>query len=184
MRLWRNSLTTQHHQQASRNACWKLARWPFFKRAQHIALYWPSDGEISPTPLLRIAAACHKTCYLPRLPATGFALQFAQIPLGGRLTKGRFGINQPSPRQSSRPIGQLDLLLLPLVAFDPQGQRLGMGGGFYDRALALIKPRDRTCVVGLAYQQQQVPQLPTAPWDKPLQWIVTPRAIVKRSMGK
>ena len=96
---------------------------------------------------------------------------------GERLQRNRFGIAEPRPnRARQRPLWALDLLLLPLVGFDEQGGRLGMGGGFYDRSLAyrqrrthLLGPR----LFGLAHECQKVACLPLASWDIPLHGVIT-----------
>lgn len=173
LRTWRQQLPASYQKKASQNACWKLALSPHFKKARHIAFYWPSQGEISPLPLLKLAQRQHKNCYLPQLPKQGHRLRFAKVAKAGKLTLGRFGIVQPRKGQATRPIQHLCLVIVPLVAFNAQGHRLGMGAGFYDRALAPISHQKKPYRIGLAYKAQYQPQLPSAPWDKRLQLIAT-----------
>ncbi|MGM0517264.1 MAG: 5-formyltetrahydrofolate cyclo-ligase [Pseudomonadota bacterium] len=93
----------------------------------------------------------------------------------GRRTN-QFGIvESDDPRQ--RGINSLDALLIPLVGFDPHGNRLGMGAGFYDRALAGRRGR-RPLAIGVAFDCQRVESLPTDPWDQPLDYIVTDAGLI------
>lgn len=95
----------------------------------------------------------------------------------------RFGIIESSdPRR--RGINSLDALLIPLVGFDARGNRLGMGAGFYDRALTQRHGR-RPLAIGVAFACQQVDALPVDPWDQPLDYIVTDSGIIdaRRSAG-
>src|SRR5687767_13746260 len=94
------------------------------------------------------------------------------------MRRNRFGIPEPTGRRCAPQ--QLDLVLLPLVAFDRRGARLGMGGGFYDRTFAFLRVagRRKPRLVGLAHHFQEVAQLPREPWDVPLAAIVTERGWV------
>ena len=108
-----------------------LVRLNHFQRARHIGLYWPMQGEISPLPIMQHPIAANKHFYLPVL-AGHFArsLRFAPLHSNVVLRHNRFRIPEPqvSPRQHCS-VRELDLLILPLVAFDAEGYRLGMGGG-------------------------------------------------------
>ena len=91
------------------------------------------------------------------------------------MTVNQFGIAEPKLDCSKVcPVQSLDIIFTPLVAFDSSGNRLGMGGGFYDRTLAACKARG-PALVGLAHQCQQSDALPHAPWDVPLHAIATPQ---------
>jgi 5-formyltetrahydrofolate cyclo-ligase len=158
----------------------RLLALPIYRRAQHIAAYWPADGEIDPLPALALAHAAGKCCYLPVLhPARAGHLGFAPWRPKARLLRNRFGIAEPvGPRQARIEPRALDLVLVPLVGFDMAGSRLGMGGGFYDRsfAFALRPATRRPRLVGVAFDCQRVGSLPARPWDVPLDGVVTPRA--------
>jgi len=126
----------------------------------------------------------NKQCYLPVLDPLGSnRLWFAPLSPGVSLRPNRFGI--PEPQVSARHFvsaRHLDLLLLPLVAFDPAGNRLGMGGGFYDRSLAYLKRRQRwvrPLLYGVAHQFQCVASLQQASWDIPLHGIVTDQRVYR-----
>ncbi|MBE7374089.1 5-formyltetrahydrofolate cyclo-ligase [Pseudomonas lopnurensis] len=158
----------------------QLAQHPLFRRARHVALYLPNDGEIDPRPLLRAAQRRGKATYLPVLnPWPRTRMVFQRIDSGERLRPNRFGIREPyrcAARQ--RPVWTLDLLLMPLVGFDEGGGRLGMGGGFYDRSLAyrsIRKKSHKPTLLGLAHECQKVDRLSLESWDVALQATVTDR---------
>lgn len=150
-----------------------LARHPCIQAARRIALYVGYQGELDPWRFHHLWSH-HKRLYLPVLyKDRSHCLHFVET--GGKWTRNRFGISEPAYRSKAAcPLGQLDLLLMPLVAFDTAGGRLGMGGGFYDRTLALQPSWSRQpYLLGVGYQFQQVDTLPTAPWDKPVNAIIT-----------
>lgn len=178
LRQARRQLSPLQQQQAARALYRQLAQHPLFRRARHIALYLPNDGEIDPRPLLRAAQLRGKAAYLPvlsRWPRT--RMRFQQLRLHDRLAANRFRIAEPLPNpKRQRRAWTLDLILLPLVGFDEQGGRLGMGGGFYDRELAyrqLRKNWHKPTLLGLAHECQKVDRLELASWDVRLQAVVT-----------
>lgn len=138
LRNARRALTPAQQSQAAAGLYRQLAQHPLFRRARHIALYLPNDGEIDPRLLLREAHKRGKHVYLPVLHAwPRTRMVFQRFEPGERLRPNRFRIPEPVvERKRQRPIWALDLILLPLVGFDEVGGRLGMGGGFYDRSLA------------------------------------------------
>ncbi len=150
--------------------------------ARRIAAYWPSDGELDPRPLVQAAIARGKVTYLPvlrrRFGSThGEALWFVRFVPGQRLYPNRFDIPEPKARgRHLRLPQQLDLILVPLVGFDADANRIGMGGGYYDRTLAYLKARQhwrRPRLIGLAHECQRLPRIEPAPWDVPLDAVVT-----------
>ncbi len=174
LRCKRRALTAAQQQQAARNLYLQLAQHPWFRRARHIALYLASDGEISPHLLLREAQRRKKHVYLPVVACrAGGQMVFQRVDVATRWGKNCFGIVEPIPdHRQQRALWTLDLVCLPLVGFDAGGGRLGMGGGFYDRSLAACSmPLPR--LLGLAHACQQVERLPVAPWDMPLDAVVT-----------
>jgi 5-formyltetrahydrofolate cyclo-ligase len=181
LREQRRALNRRAQRQAAQDLYQQLAQHPRFRRAQHIALYLPNDGEIDPRPLLRAAQKRGKTTYLPVLsPWPRSKMVFQQVRPHEHLTKNRFGIPEPRRnRKQQRKVWALDLVLLPLVGFDRHGGRLGMGGGFYDRSLAYLKMRKnwhKPTLWGLAHECQQVDHLAMASWDVPLQATLTNKA--------
>ncbi|BCV27014.1 5-formyltetrahydrofolate cyclo-ligase [Shewanella algae] len=144
-----------------------------------VALYFSCDGELDTAPLIEALWQRGVTTCLPIIhPFAPGRLLFLRYQLSSQLHANRFGI--PEPRLDIRslvPLAELDLILTPLVAFDAQGNRMGMGGGFYDRTLAAAQQIARTVpllAVGFAHTLQLVDSLPLAPWDIPLPFIVTP----------
>ena len=178
LREQRRALSAQAQRRAARDLYRQLAQHPLFRRARHIALYLANDGEIDPRLLQAAAQARGKQVYLPLLRSwPRNAMLFQRISPREKLVANRFGIAQPRPKaRRQRKAWALDLLLLPLVGFDPYGGRLGMGGGFYDRCLAYRSRRQHwhsPRLIGLAHSCQQVQRLPLASWDIPLSATVT-----------
>jgi len=178
LRARRRALTQRERLHRSHTLCRQLARQPLFLTSQRIAAYLPADGEVDPRTLIELAWRMGKQVYLPVLvPHRENRLWFARYLPDTRLVSNRFGIAEPETVHRQRISTQgLDLVLAPLVGFDAQGNRLGMGGGFYDRSLAFLQRRQhwhKPRMVGLAYDFQQLPALPAEPWDVPLSAVVT-----------
>ena len=178
LRQTRRQLSPAQQRHAARRLYRQLSHHPLFRRARHIALYLPNDGEIDPRLLLRAAQRRGKATYLPVLnPWPRTRMVFQRIEPGERLRRNRFGIFEPVIRTArQRRVWALDLLLMPLVGFDGNGGRLGMGGGFYDRSLAYRARRKKShkpTLLGLAHECQRVDRLPLESWDVALQATVT-----------
>ncbi len=178
LRQARRALSPLQQRLAARALYRQLAQHPLFRRARHLALYLPNDGEIDPRPLLRAAQKRGKATYLPVLaPWPRTRMVFQRVGSGERWTRNRFRISEPlADAGRQRKAWALDLVLLPLVGFDEQGGRLGMGGGFYDRSLAYLARRKnghKPTLIGLAHECQKVDRLALASWDIPLAGTVT-----------
>ena len=178
LRKARRALTPSEQRQAALGLYRQLAQHPLFRRAKHIALYLPTDGEIDPRLLLRAAQRRGKATYLPVLSAwPRTKMVFQRVRPGEKLLPNRFRILEPRVNISrQRKVWALDLVLLPLVGFDDAGGRLGMGGGFYDRSLAYLARRQswrKPTLLGLAHECQKVERLAQASWDVPLAGTVT-----------
>lgn len=178
LRSKRRSLSSSQQIQAAQQLYQQLAQHQLFRRAQHVAFYLASDGEIDPALLMREAWRRGKHVYLPvlaRWPKT--TMLFQRVRPIQQWEKNRFGILQPRwCVADQRSIWALDAVFLPLVGFDQQGGRLGMGDGFYDRCFAQLHQRNHLTTpqrIGLAHACQQVEQLPVASWDVPLHAVVT-----------
>ncbi len=158
--------------------CRHLARHAWWRRSQRIAFYLPIAGEISPLTLLARAHRRGKQCYAPTL--SGHAMRFTPHRPGAPCPRKRFGAPQPMRRRATR-CGKLDLVLLPLLAYDLRGHRLGQGGGCYDRRFRHRRPGQRPRLVGLAYAAQASPELSelAAPWDVPLDAVATERGVAR-----
>lgn len=178
LRQTRRALAPHAQRQAARKLYRQLAQHPLYRRARHLGLYLPADGEIDPRPLLREAQRRGKAVYLPVLkPWPRTRMVFQRLQPGEALIANRFGIAEPRANPARQQAAwRLDLLLLPLVGFDAYGGRLGMGGGFYDRSLAYLRRRKnwhKPTLLGVAHSCQQVERLTLASWDVPLQGSVT-----------
>lgn len=174
----RRALSVHEQHQAARLAARQMLSLPQVRQAKHIALFLSFDGELDTTPLIHALWQANKTVCLPRLhPFSPGNLLFLRYDADTPLVKNRLKIMEP-PLDVRRvlPLSQLDVLVTPLVAFDDQGQRLGMGGGFYDRTLQNWQ-KYHFYPVGLAHDCQRVSELPTEAWDIPLPAIVTPSRV-------
>ena len=180
MRSQRNQLSDQEQLQAAKGVSQQLLSLPWFQRAQKIAVYLANDGEIDPIVVSTKALYRKRQCFLPTLhPIKKNQLIFGDYQ--GPKIKNRFGISEPDPKRNEIINPQhLDLVLLPLVAFDEHGGRLGMGGGFYDRTFEFLKRSGerKPRLVGLAHHFQQVSKLPVESWDVPLSAIVTDKEVI------
>ena len=173
IRKTRANLTALQQQQAEDSITQQALAFIEERNAQHIALYVSFDGEISTDKLIKNLWAQDKHVYLPVLhPFNPNHLLFLRYLPDTPMLKNKFGIWEPKLNvQNVLPLDELDILFTPLVAFDKQGNRLGMGGGFYDRTLQNWQ-NSSFIPVGLAHQCQQVEQLPTEAWDVPLHRIL------------
>lgn len=184
LRTARRALSEIERRDAAAAVAGGVAVWPLFGEAQRIAGYWACNGELDPTPLLEVAWTANKTVYLPVVVDTPFhALRFAPYRPGLPLRRNRFNIPEPdvAPSEWLAP-EQLDLVLVPLVAFDEAGTRFGMGGGFYDRSFAFLGDSGyrghRPLLLGLGYQfQKSAEPLRRQPWDVPLNAVATEAAL-------
>ena len=176
LRARRRMLTRSEQRAAGLAAALRLARLPQWRHARHVGMYLPADGELGlPAALWASLRARGGRVYLPAVTARRQPLQFR--PPGSVRTWQRnlFGLRQPGAGMGAQPVRKLDLVLVPLVAFDPCGTRLGMGGGFYDRTFA--RPARRPLLVGLAHDFQCCAKLKAERFDVPLAAVVTPERL-------
>lgn len=183
LRQQRRQLSRHQQRHAARGMVTQLLRHGELRRAQRIALYLPADGELNPMFLVSWLQRFHISVYVPVLrPSTTPGLWFVKLTSHTWLTRNRFNLLEPALPLHARRADRcsawaLDIVLMPLVGFDRQGARLGMGGGFYDRTFSSTRYRDcmlrRPRLIGLAHDIQEVAQLPTEAWDVPLDMIVT-----------
>jgi 5-formyltetrahydrofolate cyclo-ligase len=178
LRARRRALSVGQRRRAAIQLAQRAQRQIWFIRARSLALYIAADSELDPCFLIQAALARGKRVYLPQLRA-GYRLSFGEYRKGMRLRRNRFGI--PEPQQRSSVKADLDVVCLPLVAFDRRGNRLGMGGGFYDRTFAGKCPAQPR-LVGLAYRIQEVESLPCDVWDVPLAGVQTERSWLKAGL--
>ena len=173
-RARRRSLSQQQQQAHADRIRRLFLASPLLWRVRRIAAYLSTDGEPDLRPLLRRLHALGKVLALPVVEAGNRMSFFVHRP-DDPLVVNRFGIEEPAPQAAwMRPLA-LDLVLTPLTAFDHQGNRLGMGGGFYDRCFSALPPRMRPLLVGVAHAIQQIDKVPSASWDLPLDGVLTER---------
>ncbi|NVK26279.1 MAG: 5-formyltetrahydrofolate cyclo-ligase [Gammaproteobacteria bacterium] len=175
LRQRRNSLSPQ--QQRTASLALSEALISLTNPNDRVALYLANDGEISPNLAIEKLIQQNRQCLLPVMHSfrKGY-LNFQSYDQNTAMIKNQFGILEPRLNAAQTiPLQEIDYIFMPLVGFDNQGNRMGMGGGFYDRTLAQVHqlsspPR----LVGLAHDCQHVEALPVASWDIPIQLILTP----------
>lgn len=173
----RNTLTKPFMERSALAILGHISSANIIEQANNIAFYLPHNGELSCWPLIEYALSLDKHCYVPKVfPNKKRGMWF--LPYQGKDTikAGAYGILEPTAKTCSaiRP-SELDIIFMPLVAYDGDGNRLGMGGGYYDTVLGNFKNNQlRPTLIGLAYNFQQSPSIPTEKWDQKLDAIVTP----------
>jgi len=170
----RKNLSAEYQQEASRKICDKLRHLNAFQTAKTISFYWPQKGEIDLNGLWQSALKQQKQCYFP-IVRTDKTLSFGLATSNTPFVKNHYGI--PEPQEASNEmidVDNLDIMLIPLVAFDHLGTRLGMGGGYFDRTLAIKRP---ALLIGVAYEFQRQPILTRNVWDIGLDAVITEKTI-------
>ncbi len=156
----------------------RLNKHPWFAHSNRIACYLPIHGEMGTLPAIHAATLRHKQVFLPVLRnRPDLRLKFLPYRPGSKLIYNRFGIPEPALGIRHAVSAQsLDLVLIPLVAFDERGNRLGTGAGYYDRTFAYLPGRNhwrRPRLLGLAYEFQCIESVAHASWDVPLDGVIT-----------
>ena len=147
-----------------------------------VGAYHAIGSEINPHIIMQNLSAQGVVLALPAVVDKHSALVFRHYRFGDTMIRESLGTSAPA---SDKPLCDPDMLLVPLLAFDTQGYRLGYGGGFYDRTLAAFRKRGHACrLIGLAYAAQQVAQIPRDQFDLPLEAVVTEDGVVWASSGK
>lgn len=183
MRKRRRMLSDSERRFKARKLSRLIAASRIFQKSRSIAFYLTNDGEIDLLPLIKLAWKQKKCCYLPVLGlGHSRSLWFLPYIPATPLYRNRFGINEPRHKRHTRQlkVQSLDLVFMPLLAFDEQGNRLGMGGGFYDRTLAFLHHRRqwrKPHLIGTAFSFQKVKQLETRIWDVPLEGVATDKEL-------
>ena len=151
------------------------------RRARRVACYLSNDGEIDLGPVMDFLRGNGRQVLLPALHGSG--LWFLPYDRHTPLAPNRFGIPEPDvAAHTRRRARELDLVLVPLVAFDATGNRLGMGGGFYDRTFSYLRSRafwKKPLLIGVAYEFQRFEALPSRPWDVRLRGVATEKRLYR-----
>jgi len=137
--------------------------------------FMPLNSEISPLPLMRKLAEAGAGLALPVVVGRGLPLSMRVYAFGDALVKGVWGIRVPPPEA---PEVAPDVLLVPLLAFDRNGNRLGYGAGYYDMTIAALRAKKRVVAVGVAFAAQEVDLVPTTPRDVRLDLVLTERETI------
>lgn len=169
LRQLRRGMDARARALASATLSARLRQLPLLQSALHIATYLPVDGEVDPSEGIAWLRDQGKNIYLPVIQQDK-QLAFALWDQDQPLVSNRYGIGEPGPDAPGREADSLDAILLPLVGWDRSGQRLGMGGGFYDRTLAQAKTVTK---IGLAYALQELDRVPVEEWDVRLDFVLT-----------
>ena len=177
IRLARRSLSNEQQTTDAKKLLTLLIQLDKVQQAKNIAISIAFDGEIQTMPFIEWCWENNKQVYLPVVhPFNKGHLLFLHYTANTEMIINQYGISEPKLKQQlTCPIKQLDIIFTPLVAFDKQGNRIGMGGGYYDRMLApWFSEKSGPYPIGLAHDCQLVQQLPTEAWDVPLPEIITP----------
>lgn len=182
LRTKRKTLTSTFQKEASEALLLRLINDITVKKAEHIALYLANNGELDLQPFIRWCWEKNKDIYLPIVhPFSKGNLLFLRYTSNSSMALNQYNIEEPKlDVRDIKPVKELDIILTPLVAFDDSGERIGMGGGYYDRTLAkwyehyIAHEQYSPSIIGIAHDCQQVSKVPHEAWDIPLPTIITP----------
>jgi 5-formyltetrahydrofolate cyclo-ligase len=182
MRARRRSLSPQDSASASRQFARILRRSHLLRAGRHVAVYIAHDSEADPSKVVRLARRTGCVLYLPAIADyRRRRMEFRLYARETRLRPNRYGIAEPERAAAPRiAVRRLDLVLVPLVAVDAHGTRLGTGAGFYDRCLQHLRSGRRwrrPKLIGLCYDFQRVERLAARAWDVPLDAVLTPQGL-------
>lgn len=175
-RIKRSNVSSTERAEAATSAAKLFANTSIFHQSKSIACYLPLKTEFDSLPLIQTICYEKEYCYLPLLMNEEQTLQFAPYQVGDPLKENIYNILEPSSEKSFPP-HQLDLVIVPLLAFDLSGTRLGMGKGYYDRTFA--SRQNKPYLIGLAYTFQQASYIPREPWDVLLDAVLTEKKVIK-----
>lgn len=181
MSVRRNELDARQRIAAAAGVLRSLETLPEFMTDANVAGYWAIRGEL---PLNLAVASLRRRAQRYFLPILGPAhlLRFGEYAEGGRVTGNRFGIPEPEvPAAALREARDMDVILMPLLAFDRAGHRLGVGGGWYDRSLAFLRGRAEPAqplLVGIGYAFQEAASIDAESWDVDLDYVATDAELI------
>ncbi|MDB5600391.1 MAG: 5-formyltetrahydrofolate cyclo-ligase [Xanthobacteraceae bacterium] len=137
--------------------------------------FFPLKTEINPVRLMRRLVAGGAQLALPLIVGRGKPLSMRAFAFGDELIPGQWGILEPSP---AAPEVEPDILIVPLLAFDRVGQRVGYGAGYYDLTITTLRRKKPITAIGIAFAAQEIPQVPATPNDAPLDFVLTEREVI------
>lgn len=180
----RKTLPILEQQRLSHIIVEKARQMPIFEESMRVAFYQATYGEVDCNSLIECAWQGNKIVLLPILDHQ--ALKFASYQPNHPLIKNRYSIEEPiaSP-ENVLEASDIDLVFVPLVAFDARMNRMGMGKGYYDRTFHFLKNlplKKKPFLIGLAYEFQKIEKIESRPWDIPLDQVITERNIYTRSI--
>jgi len=185
IRIKRNNLSAQQQQQATDKVLSRLIKHPKILQAKSLSLTLAYDGELDLMPFIDWCWQQQKNIYVPVIdPDKKGKLLFLAYKETTEIIKNRYGIEEPALIKTQSGTGylnscesnDLDIILTPLVAFDQHGNRMGMGGGYYDRLLTpWFTEQVGPYPIGFAHDCQYVDSLATQAWDVPLPEVITPQ---------
>lgn len=183
LRLKRSQLSPHQQYRHQVQAIQQLKRSGLLRRFQRIAIYLDNDGELGTGQLIRQLQGMGKQLFLPVLyPLSTKRLWFLPYRQNTRLTQNRYRIAEPKLLKRHVPVNSINMIIMPLVGFDENGNRLGMGGGYYDRTLSARKlqaQRDLPLLLGYAHELQRVNHLDANNWDVAMDALITEKQFRK-----
>ncbi len=177
-------MSATDRESASLRICDRIVSTAAFRQASTIGCYLATDSEVETWSLIERALRRNKRIFVPTIKNRS-TMRFAELDENSRFRRNRFGIPEPDSRQFLSP-GKIDLVISPVVAFDSDGRRIGMGGGYFDRTFSFLKHRKnfrRPKLIGVAFDCQQVERIDANPWDIALLDIVTENGVLKGNIN-
>jgi len=170
MRARRTALNSEQRARHREAAVARVLADPAYQSAQVVCCYASFGDELDTSSLRAAVLASDKTLLLPRVESRT-TISLRVVKAEDVLAPNRLGIMEPLATAPRLPVDEVDLFVVPGLAFDAQGQRLGYGGGYYDRLLTQARPN--ACLMGLAFSIQILPQVPQDPFDVCMTVVVT-----------
>ncbi len=174
MQTWRRGLNPEQKTGWDGRIAFHLLNLGEYAKAPAVGVYLSADDEVATDGVIREALARGVVVGAP-VTAARRKMEMRRIMRLEELVIGRYGLREPAPGSPLIDLSDLGAAVVPGLAFTPDGDRLGYGGGYYDRYLAGRKAKP--ALIGLAYEEQVVRALPVEPWDVRMDWIVTPQGI-------
>lgn len=177
----RKEITSEYRDEAVAQVVKHLVSQIFFQQSKHIACYCAMNHEFKSEPIIEAILQHNKKCYLPVMTnVEEKILHFVEYRKGDLLILNQHSILEPDASAKKINLEHLDLVIMPLVAFDKNGHRLGTGGGYYDRTFAFLhsKPKTKPLMIGVAFACQHAESLPHDPWDIILDGVITEEGVV------